>query len=89
MQHAKGVGKRENKKNNHAQIYQRLRQPSPDLPTKYIDSVTYKAEQYPTDKPVVFGSKRLFEKPCKNHLTGKAREGLKKERGIGRGILTA
>jgi len=60
----------------------------PDLPTKYIDSVIYKAEQYPTDKPVVFGSKRLFEKPCKNRLTGKAREGLKKGRGIGRGILT-
>jgi transposase, IS605 OrfB family, central region len=28
---------------------------------------------------VVFGGKRLFEKLCKNHLTGKAREGLKKQ----------
>jgi hypothetical protein len=27
----------------------------------------------------VFGSKRLFEKLCKNHLTGKAREVLKKQ----------
>jgi len=54
-----------------------------------LTSVIYKAEQYPTDKPVVFGSKRLFEKPCKNHLTGKAGEGLKKGCGIGRGILTA
>jgi hypothetical protein len=38
-----------------------------------------KAKQYPTDKPVVFGGKRLFEKLCKNHLTGKAREGIKKQ----------
>jgi hypothetical protein len=30
-------------------------------------------------KPVVFGGKRLFEKLCKNHLTGKVREGLKKQ----------
>jgi hypothetical protein len=28
---------------------------------------------------VVFGGKRLFEKLCKNHLTGKAREKLKKQ----------
>jgi hypothetical protein len=48
------------------------------LPTKYIDSAIYKAKQYPTDKPVVFGGKRLFEKLCKNHLTGKVRERLKK-----------
>jgi hypothetical protein len=27
----------------------------------------------------VFGGKRLFEKLCKNHLTGKAREKLKKQ----------
>ncbi len=66
-------------KNHHAQIYQRLRQLFSDLPTRYIDSAIYKAKQYPTDKPVVFGSKRLFEKLCKNHLTGKAREGLKKQ----------
>jgi hypothetical protein len=38
-----------------------------------------KAKQYSTDKPVVFGGKRLFEKLCKNRLTGKAREGLKKQ----------
>jgi IS605 OrfB family transposase len=49
------------------------------LPTKYIDSAIYKAKQYPTDKPVVFGGKRLFEKLCKNHLTGKAREKLKNQ----------
>jgi IS605 OrfB family transposase len=66
-------------RNPHAQIYHRLRQLFPDLPTKYIDSALYKAKQYPTDKPVVFGGKRLFEKLCKNHLTGKAREKLKKQ----------
>jgi IS605 OrfB family transposase len=70
---------KEKTKNPHAQIYQRLRQLFPDLPTKYIDSAIYKAKQYPTDKPVVFGGKRLFEKLCKNHLTGKAREKLKKQ----------
>jgi hypothetical protein len=66
-------------KNPHAQIYQRLRKLFPELSTKYIDSAIYKARQYPTDKPVVFGSKRLFEKLCKNHLSEKAREGLKKQ----------
>ncbi|AHE96474.1 transposase [Thermocrinis ruber] len=66
-------------RNPHAQIYQRLRQLFPELPTKYIDSAIYKAKQYSTDKPVVFGGKRLFEKLCKNHLTGKAREKLKKQ----------
>ena len=66
-------------KNHHAQIYQRLRQLFPNLPTKYIDSAIYKAKQYPTDKPVVFGGKRLFEKLCKNHLSGKAREKLKNQ----------
>ncbi len=70
---------KEKAKNPHAQIYHGLRQIFPDLPTKYIDSAIYKAKQYPTDKPVVFGGKRLFEKLCKNHLTGKAREGLKKQ----------
>ncbi len=60
-------------------IYHRLRHLFPDLPTKYIDSAIYKAKQYPTDKSVVFGGKRLFEKLCKNHLTGKVREGLKKQ----------
>jgi IS605 OrfB family transposase len=65
--------------NPHTQIYQRLRKLFPELPTKYIDSAIYKAKQYPTDKSVVFGGKRLFEKLCKNHLTGKAREGLKKQ----------
>jgi IS605 OrfB family transposase len=74
----KGLEK-EKTRNLHAQIYQRLRQLFPDLPTKYIDSAIYKAKQYPTDKPVVFGSKRLFEKLCKNHLTGKARERLKNQ----------
>jgi IS605 OrfB family transposase len=70
---------KEKARNPHAQIYQRLRQLFPELPTKYIDSAIYKAKQYPTDKPVVFGGRRLFEKLCKNHLTGKAREGLKKQ----------
>jgi IS605 OrfB family transposase len=63
----------------HAQIYQRLRQLFSELPTRYIDSAIYKAKQYPTDKPLVFGGKRLFEKLCKNHLTGKLRERLKKQ----------
>jgi IS605 OrfB family transposase len=49
------------------------------LPTKYIDSAIYKAKQYPTDKSVIFGGKRLFEKLCKNHLTGKVREKLKNQ----------
>jgi IS605 OrfB family transposase len=66
-------------RNLHAQIYQRLRQLFPDLPTKYIDSAIYKAKQYPTDKPVVFGGRRLFEKLCKNHLSGKTREKIKKQ----------
>jgi IS605 OrfB family transposase len=70
---------KEKTKNPHSQIYHRLRQLFPELPTKYIDSAIYKAKQYPTDKPVVFGGKRLFEKLCKNHLTGKAREKLKKQ----------
>jgi len=70
---------KEKTKNPHAQIYHRLRQLFPDLPTKYIDSAIYKAKQYPNDKPLVFGGKRLFEKLCKNHLTGKAREKLKKQ----------
>ena len=51
---------KEKTKKPHAQIYQRLRQLFPELPTKYIDSAIYKAKQYPTDKPVVFGGKRLF-----------------------------
>jgi IS605 OrfB family transposase len=81
---------KEKTKNPHAQIYHRLRQLFPDLPTKYIDSAIYKAKQYPTDKPVVFGSKRLFEKLCKNHLTGKAREKLKKQwRELRQGTLIA
>jgi transposase, IS605 OrfB family, central region len=66
-------------KKPHVQIYHRLRQLFPELPTKYIDSSIYKAKQYPTDKSVVFGGRRLFEKLCKNHLTGKVREGLKKQ----------
>ncbi len=70
---------KEKTKNPHIQIYHRLRQLFPNLPTKYIDSAIYKAKQYPTDKSVVFGGKRLFEKLCKNHLTGKLREKLKKQ----------
>jgi IS605 OrfB family transposase len=70
---------KEKTKNPHAQIYQRLRQLFPELPTKYIDSAIYKAKQYPTDKPVVFGGKRLFEKLCRNHLSGKLRQRLKKQ----------
>jgi IS605 OrfB family transposase len=39
---------------------------------------------------VVFGGKRLFEKLCKNHLTGKAREKLKKQWGeLRQGTLIA
>jgi IS605 OrfB family transposase len=79
---------KEKTRNPHAQIYQRLRQLFPELPTKYIDSAIYKAKQYPTDKPVVFGGRRLFEKLCKNHLSGKAREKLKKQwREIRQGTL--
>jgi IS605 OrfB family transposase len=74
----KELGK-EKAKNPHIQIYHRLRQLFPELPTSYIKSAIYKAKQYPTDKLVVFGGKRLFEKLCKNHLTGKAREKLKKQ----------
>jgi IS605 OrfB family transposase len=70
---------KEKTKNPYAQIYQRLRKLFLELPTKYIDSAIYKAKQYPTDKPVVFGGKRLFEKLCKNHLAGKVRERLKKQ----------
>ena len=70
---------KEKTKNLHAQIYHRLRQLFPDLPTKYIDSAIYKAKQYPIYKPVVFGGKSLFERLCKNHLSGKAREKLKNQ----------
>jgi len=70
---------KEKTRNPHAQIYHRLRQLFPKLPAKYIDSAIYKAKQYSTDKPVVFGGKRLFEKLCKNYLTGKVREKLKKQ----------
>jgi IS605 OrfB family transposase len=70
---------KEKTRNPHAQIYHRLRLLFPELPTRYIDSAIYKAKQYPTDKPVIFGGKRLFEKLCKNHLSGKAREKLKKQ----------
>jgi len=63
--------KKEEAKNIHSQIYHRLRKLFPELPTSYIKSAIYKAKQYPTDKPVVFGGRRLFEKLCKNHLTGK------------------
>ena len=70
---------KEKTKNLRAQIYQRLRRLFPELPTKYIDSAIYKAKQYPTYKSVVFGGKRLFEKLCKNHLLGKAREKLKNQ----------
>jgi IS605 OrfB family transposase len=81
---------KEKTKNPHTQIYHRLRQLFPELPTKYIDSAIYKAKQYPTDKPVVFGGKRLFEKLCKNHLTGKVREKLKKQwRELRQGTLIA
>jgi len=69
----------EKTKKPHTQIYHKLRQIFPRLPTKYIDSAIHKAKQYPTDKPVIFGGKRLFEKLCKNHLTGKVRERLKKQ----------
>jgi transposase, putative, N-terminal domain len=70
---------KEKTKNPHIQIYHKLRQLFPELPTSYIKSAIYKAKQYPTDKPVVFGGKRLFERLCKNHLTGKVRERLKKQ----------
>ncbi|MFZ8787677.1 IS200/IS605 family accessory protein TnpB-related protein [Thermocrinis sp.] len=81
---------KEKTRNPHAQIYHRLRQLFSDLLTKYINSAIYKAKQYPTDKSVVFGGKRLFEKLCKNHLTGKAREKLKKQwRELRQGTLIA
>jgi hypothetical protein len=70
---------KEKTKNPHAQIYHRLRQLFPELPTRYIDSAMDKTKQYSTGKPVVFEGKRLFEKLCKNHLTGKVREGPKKQ----------
>ena len=70
---------KEKTKNPHAQICQRLGKLFPDLPTKYIDSAIYKAKQYPTDKSVIFGGKRLFEKLCKNHISGKLRERHKKQ----------
>jgi IS605 OrfB family transposase len=70
---------KEKTRNPHTQIYHRLRQLFPDLPTKCIDSAIYKAKQYPTDKSVVFGGRRLFEKLCKNHLSGKTREKIKKQ----------
>jgi predicted transposase len=70
---------KEKAKNPHAQIYHRLRQLFPELPTRYIDSAVYKAKQYPTDKSVVFGGKRLFEKLCKKHLTGEVRGRVKKQ----------
>jgi len=67
-------------KNSHSQIYQRLRQLFPDLPTKYIDSAIYKAKQYSTDKKVVFGGKTLFEKLCKNkNKKSKERQLLKRK----------
>jgi len=67
-------------KNSHNQIYQKLRQLFPDLPTKYIDSAIYKAKQYPTDKKVVFGGKALFEKLCKNrNKESKERQQLKRK----------
>ena len=67
-------------KNSHNQIYQKLRQLFPDLPTKYIDSAIYKAKQYPTDKKVVFGGKALFEKLCKNkNKKSKERQQLKRK----------
>jgi len=81
---------KEKAKKPHAQIYQRLRKLFPELPTKYIDSAIYKAKQYPTDKSVVFGGRRLFEKLCKNHLSGKAREKLKGQwREIRQGTLVS
>jgi len=63
--------------NSHNQIYQKLRQLFPDLPTKYIDSAIYKAKQYPTGKKVVFGGKALFERLCKNR-DEKSRKKLKR-----------
>lgn len=70
---------KEKAKNPSTQIYHSLKQLFPEMPTRYIDSAIYKAKQYPTDEPVVFGSKKLFEKLCKNHITGKAREKLKRQ----------
>jgi len=66
-------------KNPNLSVYYRLRQLFPDLHSHYINSAIYKVKQYPTDKPVVFGSKNLFEKLCKNHLTGKLRDALKRQ----------
>jgi predicted transposase len=62
---------KEKTKDPHIQIYHRLRQLFPDLPTKYIDSAIYKAKQYPKDKIIVFGGKRFLKNFVKTTLQGK------------------
>ena len=62
------------------EIYNNLRYRYSDIPSAYISSAIYKAKQYPTDKKVIFGGKRLFEKLCKNRdKKSKARQKLKQE----------
>ena len=60
-------------------IYRSLRDRYPELPSRYIDSVIYKASQYKASEKVIFGGRKLFEKLCKNHLQGKQREKLIKK----------
>jgi len=68
------------KQNKHTkEIYENLKKLFPILPTRYIPSAIIKASQYPTDKPLIFGGKALFEKLCKNHLSGRQREKLKQK----------
>ena len=68
-------------KNPHAQIYQRLRQLFPELPTKYIDLALYKAKQYPTDKSVVFGARDSLKSFAKTTFQGKQEKNLKSSGG--------
>jgi predicted transposase len=61
------------------EIYKLTQEKFNSLPSWYINSAIRKAKQYPTDKPVVFGGRKNFEKLCKNHFQGKARERFKKQ----------
>jgi len=66
-------------RNPHVQIYHRLRQLFPDLPTKYIDSAIYKAKQYPTDKinQWCLEAEDFLKNSAKTTLQGKQEKNLK------------
>jgi hypothetical protein len=66
-------------KKNDNEIYRLTQEKFSDLPSWYINSAIRKAKQYLMDKPMVFGGKKNFKKLCKNHLTDKAKERLKKQ----------